>query len=725
MHKLKRYGSAVIIAAGFGAMLVLLMVLMCVWLITIDGNNRQLHAIVNQQRATEFILTMRDSAHKRALVLHRMAIVTDPFQLDEQNMILNARAGDFVAARDQLLAMDLNEDYRSIWASIQPHVATNAETQNQVARLVMTDQIEEAKEMLHLDVIPKQDMVINELSTLLTGSGERVQKALADIASYNRTAYLLVSILGIATLLLGSLTAFLVTRKAKNTERVLIQAQQAETSANQLKSQFLANMSHEIRTPLTAIIGFAETSLDDDMPKEERKHAIHAVVRSGRHLLRIINEILDLSKIESNQLEVERIKTPLAPILADVESVIGMQAREKGLDFAVHCEHPLPGTIKTDPTRLKQILLNLCSNAVKFTHQGSVELAVHLSKKEEQLYFSVIDTGIGMTREQQTKLFKPFSQADVSTTRRFGGTGLGLYISKQLAEKLGGTIAIQQRTGKGTIATVKISTGPIDHTMPCSEVMKGQEDSIYSADQPSVKMLSGRILIAEDSPDNQKLISIYLKKTGVEIDIANNGKEAVEKALASDYDLVLMDMQMPVMDGVEATQTLRSLGFDTPIIALTANAMKKDRESYQSAGCNAFLSKPIETAQFYHTLGEFLPEADIGTQLNQEMESQLEFDPDLMELATDFINSLQEREHAMRTFLQQGDWEGLRSVAHKLKGIAGSFGFPIITEQAADIENQIKSERYESLEEKLQTLHISCEKATNQYKSYTNGMEQA
>ncbi len=722
---MNKYSSKLVIAAGFSAMLFLLLLLMGVWVITIDGNNQHLHTVVNQQKATELLLTMRDSAHKRALVLHRMILINDPFELDEQNMLFSEKAAEFVAARDMLLSMNLNASYHEVWRSIQPHVAENSLAQDEVARMILDGRIDSANKRLHDEVIPKQDQVLGELTTLLASSREKVQVELSDIGSYNRTAYLLVGTLGITTLFLGIVTAVFVVRKTFNTEHMLVKAKSAEVNANQLKSQFLANMSHEIRTPLTAIIGFAEASLDSDMPETERAGATHTIISNGRHLLHVINEILDLSKIESNRLEVECFETAILPILVDIESVIGMQAREKGLSFEIEHEYPLPERIVTDPTRLKQILLNLCGNAVKFTEKGSVRVCVKYMPADQELCFSVIDTGIGMTPEQQHRMFTPFSQADASTTRRFGGTGLGLFISKQLTEKLGGSIKLQSLQDVGTRIDVAIATGPIDTVSLTSGTVAAAKGvcEVSSAPVP-VGRVGGRVLLAEDSPDNQRLITMYISKAGAEVDCASNGQEAVEKALAGDFQLVLMDMQMPVMDGIEATQWLRKAGYTGPIVALTANAMKEDRERCSRAGCDAFLSKPIETGPFYEALARYLPGAT-EPQARNTAKPAVEYDPDLLELATTFIEDLPGRVQSMRESCDQADWQELASLAHKLKGIAGSFGFPDITEQAAVIEKQVKQEEYASLNGNLTALNALCEQATIQFKQLASMQEHA
>jgi|GEM_PF-3638851 len=367
-------------------------------------------------------------------------------------------------------------------------------------------------------------------------------------------------------------------------------AHQAE-AASRSKSRFLANMSHEIRTPLTAIVGFGETLLDTHTTVHERIDSINAIIRNGVHLQQIINDILDISKIEANKLDIERIDTNYLELLTEIDSIIGMQARHKGLVFEIHYRFPLPVRIVTDPLRLKQILINLCNNAIKFTKSGSVRVTVIYHADAKQMAFAVRDTGIGLTDEQRGRLFQAFEQADSSTTRKFGGTGLGLAISKRLAEMLGGNVTVESDPGQGSCFTVTVDAGLQKPGNALTCLPATTKDVVKEVRS---QLLSGEILLAEDTPDNQRLFSLYIKKAGSQLTIADNGKLAVEAALSRHFDLVLMDMQMPVMDGIEAVQTLRRAGYTQPIVALTANAMKEDQDKCFQAGCDGFLAKPVK-----------------------------------------------------------------------------------------------------------------------------------
>ena len=393
--------------------------------------------------------------------------------------------------------------------------------------------------------------------------------------------------------------------------------QQAE-AATRAKSEFLANMSHEIRTPMTAILGYTENLLDPELTIPERIMAIHTIHCNGEYLIEIINDILDLSKIEAEKIVIESVPCSPARIVADVTSLMRVRAEAKRLPLKVDYITAVPETVRTDPTRLRQILINVVGNAIKFTEAGSVELLVALNTDggEPVLQFDVIDTGVGMTPEQTAKLFQPFTQADSSTTREYGGTGLGLTISKRFSEMLGGDIqVVETAAGKGTRFRVIVATGPLDgvklvkdpQTQPTPHADPGT--GAAAAGTPPVDLHGCRVLLAEDGPDNQRLITHVLRKAGADVTVVENGQRAADAALTAvqtgkPFDVVLMDMQMPVMDGYEATRLLRRNAYKGRIIALTAHAMDGDREKCLKAGCDDYARKPIDRKKLIATIRE-------------------------------------------------------------------------------------------------------------------------
>ena len=458
----------------------------------------------------------------------------------------------------------------------------------------------------------------------------------------------------------------------------LVEAKNSAEAANVSKSAFLANMSHEIRTPLSAIIGFSETLLETPDIAENHHKQIRPIVRNGRHLLNIINDILDLSKIEAGKLNIEITEVKLFDLLADLRSLATPYAQEKGINFSIDCQFPLPATIQSDPLRLKQILINICHNAIKFTEKGFVSVKIHFEPEDNILKVFVTDTGVGMNSEQIERIFAAFEQADTSTTRQHGGTGLGLNISKRLTEMLGGSIQVESTVGAGSRFMVTVNTGQIDTSQLVYQ--HPQEPNIRHT--PVIipqNTIHGHILIAEDNLDNQALISMYVRKAGCSIDVVENGKAAYEAALQKHYDLILMDMQMPVMGGLEATQKLRTAGYTGHIIALTANAMSEDKENCFSAGCNDFLSKPIERAQFLTLLSKHLSLANnLTTDKNVEpLYSTLRLDqePDMLELIQIYSERLPTMIQNIVEAYEQQDWEKVENISHDIKSTSGNYGY--------------------------------------------------
>ncbi|HCD33045.1 MAG TPA: hypothetical protein DER01_11605 [Phycisphaerales bacterium] len=387
----------------------------------------------------------------------------------------------------------------------------------------------------------------------------------------------------------------------------LIQAQQG----NRIKSEFLANMSHEIRTPMTAILGFTDLVIDEtDNPSSQEK--LKVIQRNGRYLLEIINDILDISKIEANRLNIEQLHVDPLGLIQDIMQLHEQRCEERGLKLQLVFDTSLPKSILTDPTRFKQVVNNLLSNAIKFTETGTITIKIGMIQMQEQwqMRVQVIDTGIGMENRQLTKVFDAFSQADASTTRKYGGTGLGLTISRKLTQLLGGDLVAESTIDQGSRFTMTVNPGPLtgnfitasEHHIPGQNVKK-----TVSPDQEKVMLpLSDlSILFVEDGLDNQTLIKHLLTKAGADVSLADNGQIALDTLTGDDapkFDVILMDMQMPVLDGYGATAKLRELGFDLPIIAVTANAMSHDREKCVQAGCTDFQPKPINREKLIQTI---------------------------------------------------------------------------------------------------------------------------
>ncbi len=384
-------------------------------------------------------------------------------------------------------------------------------------------------------------------------------------------------------------------------------------NASRAKSEFLANMSHEIRTPMTAILGYSDLMAGDkDVAKnaDELAQMAKSIQSNANHLLAVINDILDVSKIEAGYLNVDLIETNPLFLIEEVASLLRPRAKSKGIELNVRYDTGVPSVIITDPTRVKQILFNVIGNAIKFTEMGSVTLGFGYDQDSRELTLTVTDTGIGISSEQLGVLtaFEPFMQADASTSRKYGGTGLGLHISKSLARMLGGGIEIESDPGSGTTVRVRLRATmgheaeivePSNSNLLLSHSRKQKKEE-RAQERTTGKLNGRRVLLAEDGPDNQRLIAFHLRKAGADVSIAETGAKAIELASQVQPDIILMDMQMPEMDGYEATRRLRASGCGLPIIALTAHAMDCDRERCLEAGCNEYLAKPLDK----HTLIE-------------------------------------------------------------------------------------------------------------------------
>jgi signal transduction histidine kinase/CheY-like chemotaxis protein/CHASE3 domain sensor protein len=422
--------------------------------------------------------------------------------------------------------------------------------------------------------------------------------------------------LGVAISLAAAVIAFREIRSREAAQASLQCAKDAAEVASRFKSEFIANMSHEIRTPMTAILGYADIILDEHVQNSTVRESVATIKRNGEHLLTIINDILDLSKIEMGKLVIEQVPWSPRQLIEEVVALLHVRALEKNLQVTVEFGPEIPQAIVTDPTRLRQILLNLMGNAIKFTERGGVHVRVGWEADRgtgPMLQVEIDDTGIGMTPAQMSSLFQAFQQADGSTSRRFGGTGLGLAISGRLAQMMGGTITVTSELGVGSTFCVSVGGQPA-HLRDNDGTASGQTFGAATCDIASAPMRRPledvRVLLAEDSPDNQRLCAVLLGKAGAVVTIADNGEVACNLALdalrrAEPFHVVLMDMQMPVRDGYEATGELRRQGYTLPIIAFTAHSMPADQQKCRDAGCDDYLTKPIDRKRLVDLVGRW------------------------------------------------------------------------------------------------------------------------
>jgi signal transduction histidine kinase/DNA-binding response OmpR family regulator len=477
-------------------------------------------------------------------------------------------------------------------------------------------------------------------------------------------------------------------------------AKDAAEAANRFKSMFFANISHEIRTPLTAINGFAELLLNSERTADQRLSDARVIRRNGEHLLTLINDILDLSKIEAGKMSVDRILCCPAKAIGEVVSLLRPRAVEKGLTLDVTFEGQIPKQIQTDPMRLRQVLINLVANAIKFTKEGGVKLSVsikpELRAEKPLLEVRIADTGIGIPTQQQAALFQPFVQGDASITRQYGGSGLGLAISQHFARALGGDIALTSEPGRGSTFTVTVGTGSLLN----AEVHHRPELAMDTQDNftgPRVR-IAGSVLVAEDGLDNQALILAKLQETGLSVEIVSNGQLACEKALAAvesgkPYDVILMDVQMPVMDGFAATLYLRGKGYRGPVIALTANAMERDRTKCLNAGCNDFVTKPIKSKELFKAIGRYLKVEEIAPQPALFTKDAPAATPSRAARAQQFYQMLPAELAQMEQAVEREDRVRLKEIAQLLLGTAAAAGLKDLAPQIAKLLMSAESER--------------------------------
>jgi len=549
-------------------------------------------------------------------------------------------------------------------------------------------------------------------------------------------------------------------------EAELRQSRDAADKANSAKSEFLARMSHEIRTPLNAILGFADVLRRGFAENEqERQEYLGTIHSSGQHLLALINDILDLSKVEAGRMELEKVRCSPHQLIRQVVSELSIRAKEKNLSLEYSAPQGLPESITTDPVRFRQVLFNLAGNAIKFTPKGSVRIVARMAKVDQRwkLAVDVIDSGIGMSSESQGKIFQPFVQADTSITRQFGGTGLGLSITRRLTEAMGGGVSFQSTLGKGSTFTMTIDPGELEGvpTITVEEFARSashsERGSAAAAQRAIADMASARVLVVDDGDSNRKLARLVLERAGMTVRLADNGADAIKLVAHERFDVILMDMHMPIMDGFAATAALRERGCKLPIIAMTADAMKGDEDKCLAAGCSGFLPKPIDMDRMLEMVAvaasknrpsdsqpaqppqaartaqpaPSAPVAPVAAPVKSKVVEGAPIlsklpadDPEFCQIVDEFLDRLHQQMEAMENALAEEDLTRLAAAAHWLKGSGGTAGFDAFTQPASELVRLAREARIEQLPDALAELQKLASRAQSHGKGAENAVKE-
>jgi len=757
-----------IIWAGFSSVITLLIILSTVAIYQLNMQSVQFREVVLVDNSKISIAhQMRDAVRMRSLSLNRMALSDDIFYRDEERDNFDKFANRFQDAYKKFETFNLNFAELEIQKLMLEKINIGFPLNQEALTILLDDgDVAEVNPVI-VRALVAQEAILFHLDELIILQQSYAETSLAD------TERGLADMMNILIVLV-IIAIFFAIAVSQYVSIVITKINASLSAALKTKSMFLANMSHEIRTPLTAIIGFAKSQMIENLPLKNSLRASKIILRNSEHLLTLINDILDFTKLESDKLEVENRDFSLFELLDDVQSSVVGNIGDKAVKFSINYNYPLPNSIHSDKTRLRQILLNLTGNAVKFTEQGYINFNIRYDRITHELFFELQDSGIGMSKEQQDAIFQTFSQADISTTRKYGGTGLGLTISKKLINKLGGQIKVSSELGSGSCFSFSIlnqiykKENELKYVNIPNDNVDNNSSRTDTASHASVGVSSvqvdGNVLLVEDMPDNQELIRFYLVEMGATVTIADNGKIAVDKTAETKFDLILMDMQMPVMGGFEAVKQIRQRGDKTSIVMVTANAMQEDKNQSILLGCDDFLTKPIDEESLMQVIKKYLPASNFAATQAANNENELSnqsavkaVDEDKSNTKSDtkntndsgnsesdnavshditknvnsniivstlmqknstkyskfiskFVNYLPSYINEFSDYIDAKNDIELKLVAHKLKGVGGNMGYMALTEISRNFELAIQQGNREEITRLFEELKDTAQK---------------
>ncbi len=595
---------------------------------------------------------------------------------------------------------NLAEQDRETYASLDREIKTFVASANYLASL--KDPPQDKK-----DISVK--VLIDRAGSALTGMLSDLHLQYRQSHHAKQALYKKIQIASLATILLVLiLEGLFLFRPMVNIVRrehdEIIEAMIKADRANEVKSQFLANVSHEIRTPLTAIIGFSEMTLADSSLSANARNHNATIKRSALYLKSLIDDLLDMTKAEENRLDIQNQRINFDTLLHEVVSILMVRANERNIQLRIFYENPIPETFESDPLRIKQVLFNVVGNAIKFTERGQVTVRAKFRSGEEILTLQVEDTGVGIAPANQTKLFTRFFQADSSMTRRETGSGIGLSLSKVICQGLGGDLRLVASNDRGSLFEVSLPTHkPSPEVIDSFQVLGHRSSQDLTLETIANSLSEVSVLLVEDGEENRRIYTYFLEMAGAKVTLALNGREGVEKASKDHFDVILMDIQMPVMDGYEAARHLLNVNLKTPIIALTAHALKAEREKCLAMGFSAYLPKPVEIPQLLQAVAEWsghsspregmitaVKKGDALGQSNEALRSTFHHETAFEPLLKEFTQILPERLNTIKEAGNEKNWDQLARVAHKIKGAAATYGYPSLSDQAGDLELSAK-----------------------------------